>query len=158
MNCSDLCWSNVLYIRQLLKWNILGTMFWYLAWSAPFVTSCEVVRKLGSFRLTAPAAVLGHLGDISLKLPNFLTTSQDITKGADQANYNMSGSGSYSTYISYHTILYYINLAQSFGFMPSILFVFLDQLSENCIKWTKSFEKIGGKEYEILYFTVISHY
>ena len=71
--------------------------------------SCEVVRKLGSFRLTAPADVLGHLGDISLKLPNFLTlipnetvkrhrgsfgdiqnttttTSQDVTKGADQAN------------------------------------------------------------------------
>ena len=34
----------------------------------------------------APAAVLGHLGAISLKLPNFLTTSQDVTKGADQAN------------------------------------------------------------------------
>jgi len=44
------------------------------------------MRKLGSFRLTAPAAVLGHLGAISLKLPNFLTTSQDVTKGADQAN------------------------------------------------------------------------
>ena len=42
------------------------------------------VRQLGSFRLTA--AVLGHLGAISLKLPNFLTTSQDVTKGADQAN------------------------------------------------------------------------
>ena len=27
-------------------------MIWYIAWSAPFVTSCEVVRKLGSFRLT----------------------------------------------------------------------------------------------------------
>ena len=53
---------------------------------APFVTSCEVGRKLGSFRLTAPAAVLGHFGAISLKLPNFLTTSQDVTKGADQAN------------------------------------------------------------------------
>ena len=34
----------------------------YIAWSAPFVTSCEVVRKLGSFRLTAPAAMLGYLG------------------------------------------------------------------------------------------------
>ena len=44
------------------------------------------MRKLGSFRLIAPAAVLGHLGAISLKLPNFLTTSQDVTKGADQAN------------------------------------------------------------------------
>ena len=30
--------------------------------------------------------MLGHLGAISLKLPNFLTTSQDVTKGADQAN------------------------------------------------------------------------
>ena len=29
--------------------------------------------------------MLGHLGAISLKLPNFLTTSQDVTKGADQA-------------------------------------------------------------------------
>ena len=28
---------------------------------------------------------MGHLGAISLKLPNFLTTSQDVTKGADQA-------------------------------------------------------------------------
>ena len=26
-------------------------------------------------------------GAVSLKLPNFLTTSQDVTKGADQANY-----------------------------------------------------------------------
>ena len=26
-------------------------------------------------------------GAVSLKLPNFLTTSQDITKGADQANH-----------------------------------------------------------------------
>ena len=43
--------------------------------------------KLGSFRLTAPAVVLGRLGAISLKLPNFLTTSQDVTKGADQAKY-----------------------------------------------------------------------
>ena len=25
-------------------------------------------------------------GAVSLKLPNFLTTSQDVTKGADQAN------------------------------------------------------------------------
>ena len=31
--------------------------------------------------------MLGHLGAISLKLPNFLTTSQDVTKGADQANW-----------------------------------------------------------------------
>ena len=46
----------------------------------------SLVRKLESFRLTAPAAVLGHLGAISQKLPNFLTTSQDVTKGADQAN------------------------------------------------------------------------
>ena len=30
--------------------------------------------------------MLGHLGAISLKLPNFLTTSQDVTKGADLAN------------------------------------------------------------------------
>ena len=43
------------------------------------------VRQSGSFRLRAPAAVLGHLGAISLKLPNFLTTSQDVTNGADQA-------------------------------------------------------------------------
>lgn len=67
-------------------------------------------------------------------------------------------SGQVHTLLIYHIILYYINLAQSFGFIPSILFVFLDQLSENCIKWTKSFEKIGGKEYKILYFTVSSHY
>ena len=29
-------------------------------------------------------------GAVSLKLPNFLTTSQDVTKGADQANYKTS--------------------------------------------------------------------
>ena len=34
--------------------------------------------------------MLGHLGAIGLKLPNFLTTSQDVTKGADQANYDYS--------------------------------------------------------------------
>ena len=31
--------------------------------------------------------MLGHLGAISLKLPNFLTTSKDVTKGDDQAKY-----------------------------------------------------------------------
>ena len=51
-----------------------------------FLTSSRLVRF---FRLTAPAAVLGHLGAISLKLPNFLTTSQDVTKGADQATYDL---------------------------------------------------------------------
>ena len=80
--------QNQMFITLLGKnsWG-LSTLQKLLAWSAPFVTSCEVVRKLGSFRLTAPAAVLGHLGAISLKLPNFLTTSQDVTKGADQAIY-----------------------------------------------------------------------
>ena len=34
--------------------------------------------------------MLGHLGAISLKLPNFLTTSQDVTKGADHAKYIMT--------------------------------------------------------------------
>ena len=56
-----------------------------LAWSAPFVTSCEVVRKLGSFRLIAQRWPGTAAGAVSLKLPNFLTTSQDVTKGADQA-------------------------------------------------------------------------
>ena len=39
--------------------------------------------------------MLGHLGAISLKLPNFLTTSQDVTKGADQANNNISNNALY---------------------------------------------------------------
>ena len=69
----------------LMPWWCFQVVGILLAWSAPFVTSCEVVRKLGSFRLKAPAAVLVHLGAMSLKLPNFLTTSQDVTKGADQA-------------------------------------------------------------------------
>ena len=60
----------------------------YIAWSAPFVTSCEVVRKLGSFRLIAPRWPSTAAGAVSLKLPNFLTTSQDVRKGADQANCN----------------------------------------------------------------------
>ena len=34
-------------------------------------------------RLTAPAAVLGHLGAISLKI---LTKRKEVRKGADQAN------------------------------------------------------------------------
>ena len=59
---------------------------WFIWSSISLISSfCEVVRKLGSFRLIAPAAVLGHLGAISLQLPNFLTTSQVVTKGADQA-------------------------------------------------------------------------
>ena len=59
----------------------------YSAWSAPFVTSCEVVRKLGSFRLIAPRWPSTAAGAVSLKLPNFLTTSQEVTKGADQAKW-----------------------------------------------------------------------
>ena len=65
----------------------------YIAWSAPFVTSCEVVRKLGSFRLIAPRWPSTAAGAVSLKLPNFLTTSQDVTKGADQAIYYYSNFG-----------------------------------------------------------------
>ena len=37
------------------------------------------------FRLTAPRCPGMAAGAVSLKLPNFLTTSQDVTKGADQA-------------------------------------------------------------------------
>ena len=59
-----------------------------------FIVSCEVVRKLGSFRLIAPrwpsTAVSMAAGAVSLKRPNFLTTSQDVTKGADQAKYDLN--------------------------------------------------------------------
>ena len=44
-----------------------------------FLTSSRLVRF---FRLTAPAAVLGHLGPISL---NNLTKRKEVRKGADQA-------------------------------------------------------------------------
>ena len=47
-----------------------------------FLTSSRLVRF---FRLTAPAAVLGHLGAISLKN---LTKRKEVRKGADQAIYN----------------------------------------------------------------------
>ena len=45
-----------------------------------FLTSSRLVRY---FRLTAPAAVLGHLGTISLKN---LTKRKEVRKEADQAN------------------------------------------------------------------------
>ena len=45
-----------------------------------FLTSSRLVRF---FRLTAPAAMLGHLGAISLKN---LTKRKEVRKGADQAN------------------------------------------------------------------------
>ena len=46
-----------------------------------FLTSSHLARF---FRLTAPAAVLGHLGGaISLKI---LTKRKEVRKGADQAN------------------------------------------------------------------------
>ena len=45
-----------------------------------FLTSSRLVRY---FRLTAPAAVLGHLGAISLKN---LTKCKEVRKGADLAN------------------------------------------------------------------------
>ena len=48
-----------------------------------FLTSSRLVRY---FRLTAPAAVLGHLGTISLKN---LTKRKEVRKGADQANYSL---------------------------------------------------------------------
>ena len=47
-----------------------------------FLTSSRLVRY---FRLTAPAAVLGHLGTISLKN---LTKRKEVRKVADQAKYN----------------------------------------------------------------------
>ena len=43
-----------------------------------FLTSSHLARF---FRLTAPAAVLGHLGAISLKN---LTKRKEVRKGADQ--------------------------------------------------------------------------
>ena len=45
-----------------------------------FLTSSHLVRF---FRLTAPGAVLGHLGAISLKN---LTKRKEVRKGTDQAN------------------------------------------------------------------------
>ena len=55
----------------------------YIAWSAPFVTSCEVVRKLGSFRLIAPRWPSTAAGAVSLK---GLTKCEEVRKWADQAN------------------------------------------------------------------------
>ena len=48
-----------------------------------FLTSSHLVMF---FRLTAPAAVLGHLSAISLKN---LTKRKEVRKGADQAKYIM---------------------------------------------------------------------
>ena len=45
------------------------------------------MRKLDFFRLSAPAAVLAHLGAGSLKKSNFLIFSKALRKGADQAIY-----------------------------------------------------------------------
>ena len=61
--------------------------FFYISLMSSFSNFLTSSRLVGFFRLTAPAAMLGHLGAISLKHPNFLTTSQDVTKGADQAIY-----------------------------------------------------------------------
>ena len=79
-------WKSSKNFFDNLWWVRWSAIFSYLAWSAPFVTSCEVVRKLGSIRLIAPRWPSMAAGAVSLKLPNFLTTSQDVTKGADQAN------------------------------------------------------------------------
>ena len=85
----SICWLTNFYLHccRVLIWvkdaqeskatTTYLPIFKYLAWSAPFVTSYEVVRKLGSFRLTAPAAVLGHLGAISLKN---LTKHKEVRK------------------------------------------------------------------------------
>ena len=47
-----------------------------------FKTSSHLIRF---FRLTLPAAVLGHLGTISLKN---LTKRKEVRKVADQTKYN----------------------------------------------------------------------
>ena len=58
-----------------------------LAWSGPILKTFENVRKLDFFRLPAPAAVLAHLGASSLKKSNFLTFSNVLRIGPDQAKY-----------------------------------------------------------------------
>ena len=55
-----------------------------IALSVPCLTKCTEVRKWDFLRLIAPAAaVLGHVGAISLKKYNFLMFCKK--KGADQA-------------------------------------------------------------------------
>ena len=56
--------STAVYVKESLPKEIKRKFERYLAWSAPFLTSSRLVRF---FTLTAPAAILGHLGAISLK-------------------------------------------------------------------------------------------
>ena len=90
-----------------------------------FLTSSRLVRY---FRLTAPAAVLGHLGAISLKN---LTKRKEVRKGADQANCRLAHDKSLETCKRGHSLLFSYHQAISssrslakFFFLSNILSFF----------------------------------
>ena len=66
------------------------------------------------------------LGAISLKLPNFLTTSQDVIKGADQAKFHEKK--------LYLIIIFIISFLDAFG----LFFKMLGHGAENNIKNKRS--------------------
>ena len=65
--------DNCMLVLMLVTYKLISSV-------SNFLTFSNLVRV---FRLTAPAAVLGHLGAISLKN---LTKCKEVRKGADLAN------------------------------------------------------------------------
>ena len=81
-------------------------------------------------------------GAVSMKLPNFLTTSQDITKGADQAKYLLQYR--YTTYVDQ-----IVEIAMEYEFDgPAFQCYFLneDKIDEitNCVAHMSMDAKIEG--------------
>ena len=65
--------DNCMLVLMLVTYKLISSF-------SNFLTFSNLARV---FRLTAPAAVLGHLGAISLKN---LTKHKEVRKGADQVN------------------------------------------------------------------------
>ena len=66
-----------------MKWSIVKNTSLTFSLISSFSNFLIFSRLVRYFRLTAPAAVQGHLGAISLKN---LTKRKEVRNGADQAN------------------------------------------------------------------------
>ena len=78
--------DNCMLVLMLVTYKLISSF-------SNFLTFSNLVRV---FRLTAPAAVLGHLGAISLKN---LTKCKEVRKGADQAKWQTKFTKKYSNAI-----------------------------------------------------------
>ena len=65
--CRPISWLQFCAFKDLKMYLWLGTIFRYIAWPFTILQNDNIMTSWDFLRLTAPAAMPGHLGAVSLK-------------------------------------------------------------------------------------------